>query len=267
VMGLRRWIALVAVLVVALAAVARASHGGRGSHPLAHIACGQAATQCSEAGSVNLPPNSVGSQSTDVVPTKATAASAFMEPLNANELSGFDATWATVVDSFPKFANIKSTTVRRVITCAVMARAAAYLLQGAYDSQMEGDVRAANAYAAYLSVCVQMTVLAQKAAGVAARTAAASPSAVCAQANVSVTVMVSRTGSGYRATLVGRTSKASGRTPLTVSCRPKGAGMLVSLRPRANRRRLGQLVGPHLSLGFSNPTNRSVGIRTRFTFR
>jgi hypothetical protein len=250
-----------------LAVVDGTAQGGRALRPVARIACAQTATKCSEAGNIDLPPNSSGSQSTDVVPTKATTASEFLEPLNASELTEFDATWTTVVDSFPNFGNIKSVPVRRVLTCAVMARAAAILLQGAYDEPMEGEVTSENAYAAYLAVCVHMTVLAQKATAATATLAAAGQSSKCAKADVSVAVMVSRTGSGYHATLLGSTSKASGRTPLRISCRAKGAGMLVSLRPRAKHRRLGRLVGPHLSLGFSNPTNASVGIRTTFSFR
>jgi hypothetical protein len=260
----KRRIAPVAVLVVVLAVGVSLAYGSSRPDPKAHVACAaNVAGPCSESGSIALPPNSSGTESTDVVPTKATEASMFIEPASASELSSFDASWATVVENNPKLGNIKNTIVRRVITCSVMAREAASLLQSVYDDASEGMVRADNAYAMWLAVCLQVTISSQQQAPPVASAA----SVGCAQANFSATVMVSRAGSSYVARLVGRTHRATGRVPLVVSCRAKGRGMLVSLRPRLRSHRVGPLLGPHLSVGFSNPTSQSVGIHTRFTFR
>jgi hypothetical protein len=55
--------------------------------------------------------------------------------------------------------------------------------------------------------------------------------------------------------------------PLVVSCRTKGRGLLISERTRPHSPRLYRLIGPHLSIGFSNHTTSPVKIHTTFTFK
>lgn len=217
---------------------------------------------CQESGSVALPPNSTAIQQTDTVPAPANSASAFLEPLSASDLATFDSTWDDVVYIYPNLSGVKSTPLRRAITCAVMARASAATVASAYQVQEQGQIAGNDLYAAFLSICIQVTVLGQQNAGSAA--AAGPASAGCAQANVSVPFLVSRTRTGYLFKLTGRTSKAKVRGPLAISCRTKGKGIQVSIKSRSRRRHLRQIVGPHLRLGFSNPTNRSLTIRTTF---
>jgi len=91
-------------------------------------------------------------------------------------------------------------------------------------------------------------------------TAAAAPG--CAQANVNVPVLVSRTSSGCQFTLTGQTSKASGRGPLAITCKAQGNGIQIKIKSRFKRRHLRAIVGPHLRLGFSNPTSHALTIKT-----
>jgi hypothetical protein len=258
-------IALVAALAGTLAVVAPVAQGGRRADPVAETACAKiAGGGCQESGNIKMPAHGTGSQFTDVVPAQATQASAFLEPLSTNDLAAFDSTWEDVVAGYPNLSKVKSTPVRRVITCAILARAETARVAYAYGLSAEGEVRGQNIYAAYLSICIQVTVLAQRQA---TGQATAGATAGCAQANVSVPFLVSRTASGYVFKLSGQTSKATRRGPLAVSCGAKGNGLLIKTRVRARRRKLHQVIGPHLRIGFSNPTSASETIHTTFTLK
>lgn len=257
----KRWIALVATGI----GVAAVAPGAGGRIPVAHIACAQTATNCSEQGNTPVPGHGTATQSTDIVPNGATKASDFIEPLSASDLAVFDSTWEDVVYAYPNLSGITSKPLRRALTCAVIARASAATVASVYKVQEHGEVVGSDLYAAFLSVCIQVTVLAQRSAGSAS--ASSSASIGCAQANVRVPVLVSHSRSGYVFQLTGRTSKATGRGSLAVSCRVKGTGLLINQGPRARGRRLRQVIGHHLSIGFSNPTNKSLTIHTVFSFK
>src|ERR1039457_1786373 len=146
--AVKRRIALGVIGVAVLAHGVPSAHGGRGSTPIARIACAETATgPCSESGSIALPPNSFGTQSTDTVPDSSTKAVTTVGITNtdAADLNGFDETWVTVVDAFPKLSTIKSKLVRRVITCALFARGATdnhYQSDGSTSEQVNGTADA-----------------------------------------------------------------------------------------------------------------------------
>jgi hypothetical protein len=260
----KRWIALLVVVLGAGAALAPSALGGGRSNPIAGIACKRVAPGvCQDAGPITVPPNGDGSQK-DNVPSKATAASAFLEPLNPAELATFDSTWEDVVYAYPNLSKVTSTPVRRAVTCAILARASAAIVASSYKVQEQGQLQGNDLFATFLSICIQVTVLAQQ--QTAATAAGHAASAGCAQANVAVPFLVSRTRSVYRFQLVGRTSKASGSGPLAVSCRAKGNGIQVSIKPRSRHQKLRQVVGPNLRVGFANPTKRSLIIQATYRY-
>lgn len=265
-MGPRRLVALIAVVLGTTVWLAPAAQGGRDRDrdPVARIACDSTTTgPCSESGSIALPPNSFGTQSTDTVPNAAEKASTSLGISNtdANDVNAFDEVWATVVDGYPGLGKIKSKLVRRVITCVVFAES----LTMPSDVLGQEDFSATGpAYdGVALAMCLQMAVVGQHRA-FKAHDAASKPG--CSNALVSVPIEVQRTASGYRAVVNATSYKARGTQPLSVSCRPHGVGLQIKLKPRSRRSTLRQVLGPHLSIGFSNPSNRSLDIHTKYAF-
>ena len=262
-MGPKRRIALVATLVGALVAVAPAAQGGHGAGPQAGVACKRIAPGvCEESGDVAMPPNSDASQTTDTVPSQSKEEDTYLQPFNPQELAEFDSLWETVTDGFPKFAGIKYITVRRVITCALFARAGGNIY-GAFTSgtMVRRQVSADNANAAILAMCIQAAVTGQQAAGAARAGASANQ---CSTAVVSLPVQISRAGSRYTVQANSSVSKASG--PLAVSCQVKGNGLVIKLRTRKRGRKLRPVVGPKFGIGYSNPTPKPVRLRATFRF-
>ncbi|MGZ4250694.1 MAG: hypothetical protein ACXVUE_20625 [Solirubrobacteraceae bacterium] len=262
-MGPTRWLALVAF--AATIGLTTAPAAGDRPGPLARTACARIAPGvCEESGNISLPPHSYGSQATDTVPNQSTEEDTFLTPLNTNELADFDSLWDTVADGDAQFSKIKNTTVRRLITCALVAKGiSSYyaLYKGGSIPRME--ITAGNANAAILAVCVQVAVLGQQQATTQARDAAANGR--CSVGLVSIPVQVVRSGSRYRITLTRSGTRARQRGPLAVSCRARSRGIQIRVRSR-RRRGLRRAVGSHFSIGYSNGTSHSVGVRATFRF-
>jgi hypothetical protein len=257
-------LALALVQVGACAAAASAAQGGRGSDPLAGIACKRIAPGvCEESGDVAMPPDSFAAQTTDTVPAGAKEEDTYLQPFNAQELADFDSLWEAVADGYPKLAGVKNVTVRRVITCALFSRAGGNMY-GNFTSgtvvrkQVSGD----NANAAILAMCVQAAVTGQQATGVAQGAAAGSH---CSTAVVSLPVQISRSGPRYTVTADSSMSRASG--PLAVACQAKGNGTVIKLHPRKRGRKLRAVVGPRFGIGYSNHASGSVRVRATFRFK
>jgi hypothetical protein len=262
-MGPKRWIALVGVLLGTVILVASAQ-GGRGSGPLAGIACKRIAPGvCEESGDVTTPPDGAASQTTDTVPSLSNAVSTGMEPFNTQDLAEFDNMWEAVADGFPKLANIKNVTVRRVISCALIARAVGDIYGDfSKGTTVTKSVKGENADAAVLAMCIQAAVTGQQAVGVARDAASANR---CSTAVVSFPVQISRSGSSYTISANTTVSRAK-RAPLAVSCQAKGNGLVIKLRTRKRGRKLRSVVGPKFGIGYSNQSKKSVGAHVTFRF-
>jgi hypothetical protein len=233
---------------------------------VARIACSQTATACSESGAIGLPPNSTGSQSTDTVPNGSQQNVTTLQPSGSDPetLAAFDSTWTGVVEAFPKLSTIKSKFVRRVLTCAFMAQASAIRTSAEYATEEQFNEAQPNYYELILGLCLAAMREAQ--AKVPAASDAHAATAGCSADLVSIPIQVQRTASGFRAVVNAKTFKGSGKPPLAVSCRRKGAGIQITLKPRARHTKLRSLLGPHLSIGFSNPSSHSLTIKTKYTF-
>jgi hypothetical protein len=262
-MGPKRWIALVGVLLGTVIFVASAQ-GGRGSGPLAGIACKRIAPGvCEESGDVTTPPDGTATQNTDTVPTLSKAESTIIEPFNTQELADFDNLWDEVATGYPKLAGINNVTVRRVITCALISRAVGNIY-GAFSggTVVTRTVKADNANAAVLAMCVQAAVTGQQAAGVARVATSANR---CSTAVVSFPVEISRSGSRYTISANTTVSRAA-RAPLAVSCQAKGNGLAIKVRTRRRGQKLRSVVGPKFGIGYSNQSKTSVGVHVTFRF-
>jgi hypothetical protein len=262
-MGPKRRMALVGVLLGTVIFVASAQ-GGRGSGPLASIACKRIAPGvCEESGDVTTPPGGTASQTTDTVPSLANAESLIMEPFTTDELASFDSLWEGVAVGYPKLAGINNVTVRRVITCAIISRNVGNVY-GAFTkaSVVTKSVAADNANAAILAMCIQAAVSGQQAVGVARDAASANR---CGTAVVSLPVQISRSGSRYTISANTTVSRAK-RAPLVVSCQAKGKGLVINLRTRKRGQKLRSVVGSKFSIGYSNQSKHSVGVHATFRF-
>ena len=239
--GRRAFALVTAATAGALAVAASPSLGGTPTRaPRAHAACAPTHGYiCEESGSLTMAPDSTGAQSTDVVPRKAQKEFSLIEPLDAKQLAAFDGLWDTVVTNTPELHldMVKNTTVRRIITCAVFARTAGTAIGHAFNQPDEQEFEGTNAAAAILSLCINATVIGQKAAaaGHVVRTepdahAAATPP--CSVASIAIPVQISRVGSQYKIQGTGVISKAR-RPPLTVTCKGTAQGIAVTVkRPR-----------------------------------
>lgn len=257
-------LALALVLVGTVAVAAPAAQDKRGAGPLASSACKRIAPGvCEESGDVAMPPDSFAAQTTDTVPAGSKEEDTYLQPFNVQELADFDSLWEAVADGFPKFAAVKNVTIRRVITCALFARAGGNLY-GAFTrgTMVRRQVSADNANAAILAMCIQAAVTGQQATGGVQGAAAGSR---CSTAVVSLPVQISRSGSRYTVTASSTVSRASG--PLAVACQTKGNGMVIKLRARTRGRTLRALAGPRFGIGYSNHTSRSVRVRATFRFK
>ncbi|MHB8696232.1 MAG: hypothetical protein ACYDHH_33890 [Solirubrobacteraceae bacterium] len=272
-MGPRRmWIAamVAGLLGAALTLAAAGPAGGWRLAPIAHIACkATPGAICSESGPITVSGNANAVQSTDTVPPQATSATTdIVTP--SNFLPQFDSVWEAVVQTFPKLGVIKNTTVRRVLTCAVMAHSVSASIEAKYLEERApgGAVLGARLGDTYLNACLLMVAQAQSSApaGVA-RARATAAAATCPVVSISVPVLISRVGSAYKVQPTGATSIATGAHGLKVTCRGTATGAAVTVRTRFTRARLRQVVGPKFSIGFANPTKTSVPLRNTYTFR
>lgn len=262
-MGPSRSTALVGVLLGTVILVPSAQ-GGRGSGPLAGIACQRIAPGvCEESGNVATPPDGTATGTTDTVPSSSNTESTYLEPFNTQELADFDNLWAGVADGFPQFAGVKNVTVRRVITCAMFSRYAGNMY-GAWSkgTMVTRMVAADNGANAILAMCVQAAVTGQQGSGVAQGAAASNH---CSTAVVSLPVQISHSGSTYTVTANTTVSRARGG-PLAVVCQVKGNGLVITLRARKRGRKLRSILGPRFGIGFSNQTKRPVGFRATYRF-
>jgi hypothetical protein len=261
----RQWSALVAFAVTALLVIAPAA-GRLRPGPIATIACKRIAPGvCEESGSIDVPGNSFASQSTDTVPAKASQATIFVVP-SIDTTAGFNSMWTTLVAGNPPLGNVKSTFVQKLIVCDLIAQTLTVIdAQKAYmTSEDVPEQQFTDSYSATLTVCLAIA-FAQPPAGGASGHIAHTAAALC-HANVAVPMQVARSGSGYLVAAKGMTSKAK-PPPVTVSCRRKGRGIMITLRARRRGRKLRQLIGPHLSIGFANRGTSPVHLATTYTFK
>ncbi len=242
------WIALVGIGLVAEGVIAAPAAACKEISP----------GVCQESGMANLPPDSYGSQSTDTVPPASTQAVITLTPQAPSDNPPFHDLWLAIVDQQPSLGGIKNQIVQRFVTCQLLAAALNASNLDAQNVRVPARVFTTTQDATFY-VCLALAFSEPPASQ-----ATAAASRPC-EAPVGVPIQISRSGSGYRVAAQGRTFKPR-RPPLAVSCRPKGSGLVISLRARRRRGTLRGLLGPHLTIGFANRGSRSVRLRTTYRF-
>ncbi len=110
-----------------------------------------------------------------------------------------------------------------------------------------------------LSACLELAAQVDRAAQQQPQ-GATSGAAKCRRMATQIGATYTRVGRKYRATIDGTPTKLEQRGRLKVTCKRKGAGFRMKVRPRAKGKSLRKIVGPRLRLGVYNPlTPRAPG--------
>jgi hypothetical protein len=249
--------ASVAAIAVVLALVASAAAGG--SAPVAHVACPENATNCSESGSIALQPNSQGSQSTDTVPKGSSKVTVNLGPAPGS--GALDDLWTGVVANYPQFTHVHNAFVRRVITCFAASGGFTSLT----DQSLDLDGESGDVYKLFLRICLELAFTDASAAKPGATPAAAAPA--CSQGLQSVPFQLQRTAKGWHAVVRGTATRATTKPQLKVTCRHTATGLQLTVQPRRRGKKLRSIVGRHFSIELVNPTSHSMKVATKYTFR
>lgn len=118
-----------------------------------------------------------------------------------------------------------------------------------------------------LSACLELAAQIDRAAQPAPQ-GASSAAARCGRTATQIGATFTRVGRGkYKATIDGTPTKLRKRGRLKVTCKRKGAGYTLKVRPAKKGKSLRSVVGPRLRLGIYNPLDAKGSGRVRLTFR
>jgi len=117
-----------------------------------------------------------------------------------------------------------------------------------------------------LSACLELAAQVDRAAQQSARDAA-SAAAKCGRMATQIGTTYTRVGRKYKATINGTPTKLKKRGRLKVTCKRKGAGFTMKMRPVAKGKSLRSVVGPRLRMGVYNPLDATGSGRVKVTFR
>jgi hypothetical protein len=117
-----------------------------------------------------------------------------------------------------------------------------------------------------LSACLELAAQVDRAAQ-QTQQSATSAAARCRRMATQIGATFTRVGRRYRATIDGTPAKLRRRGRLKVTCKGKGAGLTMKVRPTAKGKSLRSVVGPRLRMGVYNPLDATGSGRLKVTFR
>jgi hypothetical protein len=211
----------------------------------------------SETSSGTAPANGSLITATDNIPPSATQGSFAIQPLPGTDAGAFDEVTSVIVEDFPWLAK-QSKRSQAVLACVLLS----YLPIASKPADYVFTFSDLELQAAMLNVCLRMALAIPKPPAALDRVHAAS--GACGRIDAAVTVKLTHSAAGYRGAVSGAIRKVK-RPRLKVTCRRKGKGFLLTVRPRRRGQSLRSAGGPKLAIAYANPTSKSVGIRTTFT--
>ena len=224
--------------------------------PVAHAACD--AVPCPPVpDNLNTPP---GGSATETLPVPAAASAAVtVTPAQPRP----DPAEAEFFDKLHAALSAAPSTIARIHKCIDIAVA----VVAPSGSKGTPIVEPENASLAVLFMLVCLDTVRSLENPTATATDAAAGG--CHQAGFGVGVRVTRVGRKFRVQTTGSVAPAGGLPGLRVTCRRlKGSvGFQISMQPTKRRRKLNQVLGPTMAIGFANPSNRSVPVHTVVAFR
>jgi hypothetical protein len=195
--------------------------------------------------------------STDNLPSGAKQGSFAIQPLPGTDPAAFDEVTSVLVEDFPWLAK-RSRRSQAVLACVLIS----YLPIASRPSDTVYTFHDLELQAAMLNVCLRMALAIPKPPAASDHAhAAASP---CGRIDAAVRVKLTHSAAGYRVAVSGAIRTVE-RPRLKVSCRRRGRGVLLTVRPRRRGQSLRSAAGPKLAIAYVNPTSKPVGIRTTFT--
>ncbi len=241
--SVKRRIALVGVATLGIAAVPAAAFPPSGG---------------TEQETLHAPGSGVSLGSTDQIPAKSTDGSIDLEPSAAEKFGQVIVAEST---SVPKWGT-PSRPVQQTLNCQFdeFGHGTAQL-PSLTGTAVEFGVEGGDPLSVTGGVCTH--VVSQPVPK--AKDAARFSSVACVQLNVTVSAQLTRSRSGYRADVKGSVRKGSVPSPLAFSCRRRGNGLHLTIRPRRRGRTLRQVGVTILAVALYNPTHNSVAVRTTFT--
>jgi hypothetical protein len=211
----------------------------------------------SETSTGTAPANGSLITATDNIPASATQGSLAIQPMPGTDAGAFDEVTSVLVEDFPWLAK-QSKRSQAVLACALMS----YLPIASRPSGYVYTFHDLELQAAILNVCLRMALAIPKPPAASDRAHAAT--GACGRIDAAVTVKLTHSAAGYRGAVSGAIRKVK-RPRLKVTCRRRGKGFLLTVRPRKRGQSLRSAGGPKLAIAYANPTSKSVGIRTTFT--
>jgi hypothetical protein len=153
---------------------------------------------------------------------------------------------------------------KRLLTCIGLYINIAHGIDESVDLQFPEQVHPLAVL--LLSACLELAAQIDRAAQKPPQ-AASSAAAKCNRLGTQIGATFTRVGSQYTATIDGSPAKLRTRGRLKVTCKRKGAGLTLKVRPTAKGKSLRSVVGPRLQVGVYNPLAASGSGRLRATFR
>jgi hypothetical protein len=243
-----RFVAVLTGLLFAAAAVATPQAiGRRDLNPVA------VAAHFPQTAPVVVPGPGDATVTSSTLPASATQATVDVVPGPNQTVKEFDQLTAAVVENYPTLKRLNQKS-RRILTCVFMTA-----------GTLSPNVFGAESFKLFdpafqvlvLADCLRIVLALPTQASDVATSAAAS----CKRLRETIPIQVTHTGSGYTSRVNATPRAAHGRPPLTVSCRRRGPGFRIAIRPRKHGRKLTQVLGSTLGIGFVNRTTSPVDLR------
>jgi hypothetical protein len=288
-MGPAAWRTAVATLVLMGVLASSAASGLRHAPPRAHAAvaimhCGN--NGCTETSTLTMAANGgLGATMTDNIPANATQASVTIAPIckraadrpaaraaaargTARAATCNDGSFTQLIDGLvdeePLLAHLTpGKPETRLMGCVFIA---AFL--GKFNRALGGLQEGADSItAAVFLTC--LGILAQEAGSTAHPGADTTPAASiaaqrCARLAQTVRVRFTKAGGKVQSQTVSSPQTSTGRTPVSISCKRAGAGLVITVKPTRRGQKLPKVIGPTVGIGYVNPGPLPAAVKTTF---
>jgi hypothetical protein len=86
----------------------------------------------------------------------------------------------------------------------------------------------------------------------------------CGRLAQTVRVRLTKSGGKVVAQTVSSPMTSKGRTPVSISCKHAGAGLVITLKPTKRGQTLPKVIGPVVGIGYANPGPMPASVKTTF---
>jgi hypothetical protein len=116
----------------------------------------------------------------------------------------------------------------------------------------------------FLYACLELALEVSVQNGAQARAQPAAAAGCLIEPTVAA-IKISRSGSGYSATVTAAPQTPKARTTVRLSCQATSKGLAIKIKPRKRGQTLQSAIGPMLQIGFVNPTTAPLRLNIAFT--